>query len=229
MKSGIYQFTHRDTGRIYIGSSKDVKKRKLEHKYSAGKLNLRFSKALGKYGVDAFDWEVLEYCNEELLLEREQYYLDTLQPFDDNGFNTLPTAGSLTNYSHTDDTIEKIRRSKVGWQPTDATREAMSRARKGKTWDEFYGKDKADLKRTQARKNWKHTEASKAKMKGRVVSTEARAAISKSRRKFVYEVDGVTYHTAKECGIANDTSMDMVLRRCVSKKDKWSTWKRIEK
>lgn len=38
------------------------------------------NKALLKYGYDNFSLEILEYCEKSVLLEREQYFLDKLQP-----------------------------------------------------------------------------------------------------------------------------------------------------
>jgi len=35
---------------------------------------------LVNYGYSKFTFEILEYCDADIVLEREQYYLDTLQP-----------------------------------------------------------------------------------------------------------------------------------------------------
>jgi group I intron endonuclease len=37
-------------------------------------------KSLVKYGYGSFSFEILEYCNKEEVLIREQYYLDLLKP-----------------------------------------------------------------------------------------------------------------------------------------------------
>jgi group I intron endonuclease len=61
MASGIYQLTHKDTGRIYIGQSKDLESRFRQHK-SAQKRSRKITyieKAIGKYGWDAFDAKVI--------------------------------------------------------------------------------------------------------------------------------------------------------------------------
>ncbi|KAI1982610.1 hypothetical protein LOZ53_000003 (mitochondrion) [Ophidiomyces ophidiicola] len=66
-------------------------------------------KALGvtkaSYGHDKFNLEILEYCEKEDLIEREQYYLDKLTP----EYNVLKQAYSLLGFKHSDETIEKLR------------------------------------------------------------------------------------------------------------------------
>lgn len=57
-------------------------------------------RALLKYGHRGFRLDVLEYCDPEFVLEREQYYLDLLQP----EYNILNTAGSTLGYKHTEET-----------------------------------------------------------------------------------------------------------------------------
>ena len=54
------------------------------------------SKALLKYGYAGFRLEILEYCSPELLIEREQFYFDTLIP----EYNILKIAGSPIRYIH---------------------------------------------------------------------------------------------------------------------------------
>lgn len=53
-----------------------------------------------KYGYSGFRLDILEYCDPELVLEREQYYLDLLQP----EYNILKIAGSTLGYRHTEET-----------------------------------------------------------------------------------------------------------------------------
>lgn len=59
--------------------------------------------ALKKYGHSNFSLHILEYVerdNKDLLLKREQHYLDSLSPTD----NILEKAGSSLGYQHTEDT-----------------------------------------------------------------------------------------------------------------------------
>lgn len=73
MKSGIYKITS-PTGRIYIGSSKDVKYRITYYKKLRCKSQTIIYSSLLKYGADAHKFEIIEYCELDVLLERERYY-----------------------------------------------------------------------------------------------------------------------------------------------------------
>jgi group I intron endonuclease len=62
-------------------------------------------KAILKYGHENFKLEIIEYCNPDIILSREQYYLDLLNP----EYNQLKVAGSSFGYKHTPDTMEKFK------------------------------------------------------------------------------------------------------------------------
>jgi hypothetical protein len=89
------------SGRFYIGSSTDVKKRVLKHlRGASGGKQSHLRSALAKYGRDAFDVDVIETIDvsglptkfKRLVLGAcEQFYLDCLSPFDERGFNLLRT------------------------------------------------------------------------------------------------------------------------------------------
>ena len=80
---GIYKITNTITGDFYIGSSKNVKRRWREHKYTS-----RWNKCpnnpmyidMRKYGVDKFEFEILEEVEIEKLKETEQQFIETLKP-----------------------------------------------------------------------------------------------------------------------------------------------------
>jgi group I intron endonuclease len=97
--SGIYVITCTANGRIYIGSTVNFRHRWSEHRrYLKGGYhkNALLQAAWNKYGQDAFAFEVLEYCGCDALLEREQYYFDTLKPFKPRGFNISVSASHPT-------------------------------------------------------------------------------------------------------------------------------------
>lgn len=97
-KSGIYQITLKEDGRSYIGSALNIESRWKQHRDNSKRLkNVQvIARAIAKYGVDAFSWTILEECPIDNLLEREQYWLDTIRPFTDEGrgFNVRKVADS---------------------------------------------------------------------------------------------------------------------------------------
>ena len=83
MKSGIYQIINKVNGKSYIGSSKNIKRRKQQH-FSLLKKNKNHSKllqrAFNKYKEENFEFIILALCDEENLFKLEQYFVDTLKP-----------------------------------------------------------------------------------------------------------------------------------------------------
>ena len=81
--SGVYKITNAVTGDSYIGSSKDVKRRWREHKKPSvwkNNPNNPLYKDMRKYGVDKFDFQILEEVEPEKLKEIEQKFIETLKP-----------------------------------------------------------------------------------------------------------------------------------------------------
>ena len=92
--SAVYKITNTVTNDFYIGSSKDVKKRWREHKcQSSWKRfpNNPMYLDMQKYGLDKFEFEILEEVEEGKLKEKEQQFIETLKPtYNDrnaNGFD----------------------------------------------------------------------------------------------------------------------------------------------
>lgn len=77
--SGIYKIENIYSGNIYIGQSKDVRKRLREHLeccISQNKSeNTGLVSAWEKYGKGCFDFELLEKCLENQLDKREVYWI----------------------------------------------------------------------------------------------------------------------------------------------------------
>ena len=77
----IYQYTNMKNGKVYIGSTDNVAKRKEEHLQATD--NSKFHKALRKYGIVNFLFEVLErkrYGDHEQLHQREQHFIKSTKP-----------------------------------------------------------------------------------------------------------------------------------------------------
>jgi len=93
---GIYQIRNVLNGKIYIGSSVSLSDRKNNHfaMLRSGKhKNVKLQYSFNKHGESAFVFEVLETIHRESeKFSREQYYLDTLKPFGENGYNIIKVA-----------------------------------------------------------------------------------------------------------------------------------------
>ena len=114
-KSGIYRLNNIIDGKYYIGSSVDLARR-FSNYYSICYLKNRVKKgssiiynALLKYGYSNFSIDILEYCDPESLIKREQYYIDLLKP----EYNILPIAGSSLGFKHSPETLLKFKDRKL--------------------------------------------------------------------------------------------------------------------
>lgn len=120
--SGVYKITNLLNNKIYIGSSKDIHERFINHKSMLRKnqhTSIHLQRAYNKSNIDNFTFEILEECDIEQLDIREQYYLDNLlyaKEFINNkdnrfiklGYNIKPIAGSNRHYKITEDQIYNI-------------------------------------------------------------------------------------------------------------------------
>ncbi len=115
-KIGIYQILNKVNQKKYIGSSIRLQGRKKRH-FSELNCNIHHSQALqrayNKYGKESFDFFILEYCEAEKLLEREQYYLDNLKP----DYNICKIAGNCLGKITSEETKKKIgEANKLFWE-----------------------------------------------------------------------------------------------------------------
>src|ERR1035437_2049507 len=140
MISGIYKITSLDNNKFYIGSSKEIKirwNRHLNDLKNKKHGNIHLQRAFNKYGIDSFKFEIIEYCEEHNLLIREQYYLDTLKPYED-GFNIgVNSSGgdNLTNNPRREEIIENIKRS------VNENISKMTDEEKKNKWSRGFGSD----------------------------------------------------------------------------------------
>jgi group I intron endonuclease len=93
VKSGIYKIYFNGSKNFYIGSSINIKNRIWRHKRDLKKglhPNYILTRAFLKYGIDNLKYEILEYVPLNLLLIREQCYIDAFNP----AYNICKTAGN---------------------------------------------------------------------------------------------------------------------------------------
>ncbi len=93
---GIYKLTNKVNGKCYIGQSVDTHRRYLDHKNTAFNINsgcydYPLYRAIRKYGIDNFDFQVLEECPQNILNEKEKYYISIYNSYNNEyGYNQGP-------------------------------------------------------------------------------------------------------------------------------------------
>ena len=85
---GIYKITNKINKKIYIGQSKDIEYRWKDHKRRFKNQKTPIQKAIYKYGIDNFSFEVLKECSIDCLNDLEIYYIQLYNSTDKNiGYN----------------------------------------------------------------------------------------------------------------------------------------------
>lgn len=93
MITGIYKITNQVNGKNYIGQAVDIERRWHDHrsKYKNPKNeqhNSLLYKAIKKYGIENFTFEIIEECLKNELDEKEKYWIKYYDSFNsDKGYN----------------------------------------------------------------------------------------------------------------------------------------------
>ena len=128
--SGIYKISsivHPE--RFYIGSTFCADQRWSEHTRRLNRNlhgNSKLQHHVNKYGIGDLAFNIIEECPIETLIEREQYYIDTLNPW----FNLCPKAGSCLGVKRSDEIKHKISEAGKGKRRSEETKQKMSVKRK---------------------------------------------------------------------------------------------------
>lgn len=144
-KHGIYAIKCVPSGKLYIGSAhktengNSIQKRFWKHLNDLNKnkhANSMLQRAWNKYGEENFEFYLVEIIDDnEIILEREQYWMDFYNSYNsDNGFNLCPTAGSTYNFKWNDESKLNFRGENhpmYGRKHTEESRKKMSESLTG--------------------------------------------------------------------------------------------------
>ena len=208
MACGVYEILNASNGRLYIGSSVDVKKRLRIHERelkNGSHGNSHLQHAWNKYGPEAFCFFQVEACRPPELLEKEQFWMDACRTHDRlHGYNICAVAGNTLGRKHTDAAKRKMSAAMSGRKLSEEHKRKISESGKGrilsketrakmaessrgrKLTDEQKAKISASSK---GHKRWvgkRHTEETKKKMAlvkiGKKHSAVAKANMSEGQK-----------------------------------------------
>lgn len=144
----IYGIWNEDTGKVYVGSAVDFRRRRNEH-LSGLKNNKHGNKYLqnawNKYGEENFLFYIIEEVEDDnSLIEREQFWLDMHDSANRLfGYNICPTTSSCLGITRTEEFKQKVSNANMGKTYLIETIRKMSESKRGKYLGEnnpFYGK-----------------------------------------------------------------------------------------
>ena len=112
--TGIYKITNKINGKCYIGQAIDIKRRWNDHRKEAFNPHSHcyeypLYRAMRKYGIGHFKFEIIEECLQEELNDKEIFYIAKYNAYGDGGYNQNEGGNSNThNYKLTFDDISQI-------------------------------------------------------------------------------------------------------------------------
>lgn len=163
---GIYKITNIVNNKCYIGQSVHIERRFREHKNRSyfTEYETPLYKAIKKYGIENFTFEIIEECEKSELSDREIFYINKYNSYSKMGYN-LTNGGKGYSGTHTIEHNKKISIAKTGKKIQPPSKETL-------------------IKRSESLKKVIHTKEWHEKIglanRGRVVSEETRKKISES-------------------------------------------------
>jgi len=204
--SGVYRIFCTTNGKSYIGSSMNVGKRLRWHRNTLRQSvhqNPYLQNSWNKYGESAFEFRILEMCNESVLRQREKEIMDRVRPeFNCRGIDphqsltsfsaearskmSKASLGKPKQYLVSPEARENIRAAKMGHPVSLETRAKLRAASLGRPVSpETREKIRAAMIGHKNNLGYTHSPETRAKMSatrlGRPVSLETRAKISTAR------------------------------------------------
>ena len=122
--TGIYKITN-PKGRIYIGQSVNLNKRKSHYKNLECVKQIRIYNSLLKYGWENHKFEIVTLCYEEQLNEFERDFQEAYDVIK-TGLNCFLTKTTDKSGKWSEEVKEKMRKSSIGKNHTEETKQKLS-------------------------------------------------------------------------------------------------------
>lgn len=141
IEMGIYKITNLINGKLYIGSTNNFKVRFSGHRSRLNRdchYNLHLQSSYNKYGKNNFTMEILEHCDENALLEREQYYVDELKVLNPKkGYNKASDIRRTSGNKWSDESKKRLSDAKKGMKMHPNTKKALIKANKERVYGDL--------------------------------------------------------------------------------------------
>jgi group I intron endonuclease len=183
MTCGVYKITCRVNGRIYIGSSVNIKIRWRNHRYELGcgkHFNRHLQRAWSKYGSDSFEFSILEVTSHDCRVTRELHWCKELRP----AFNVNVPDEAAQHWHYPEEARAKISRASSSRKHRPESIELMRKIHKRQANTPEGMAQLAEMRARNPKVQSAETIAKRAqKLKGHPVTVETRAKISAANKK----------------------------------------------
>ncbi len=135
----VYAIANKENGKVYVGSTVNLAKRWSEHWNALERGNhhsVHLQRAWNKSGAEAFELRVLEDCAPDTVVDREQYWCDSLRSWDHAcGYNIRLLAATSKGIKLSAETRAKMSAAHKGRKQTPEHAARQCAARRGKKHD----------------------------------------------------------------------------------------------
>lgn len=132
---GVYKIVNPE-GKIYIGGSNNIKRRFGEYRRLSCKKQYKLYESFLKFGVSSHIFETIFECSLEELAKFETFYGLKYNVLTKEGLNLSLPKEEFVYGGHSQETKNKIGKSRVGKKHSDKTRAKMSKSLQGrKAWN----------------------------------------------------------------------------------------------
>lgn len=221
----IYSITHRESGKKYVGITRRAAgDRWRSHVWSSereGKACPLVSRAIEKYGADAFSFSVIDIAeSRDQLAHKEQFWINELNTLAPNGYNL--STGGYVGSDVSDETRAKLKVSAAN--RTDSWTEKQSAARAA--WFEadperrIAAAERARKCHAGRKQSAEQIEARAAGKRGMALSHEQRVTLARShmRGRVIECSNGESYLSAYEAAVATGADQDKIGSVCTGKR-----------
>lgn len=113
----VYKVTNTVNNKVYIGKTVQTLKRRIaQHKHDSLKKDsqTKFHRAIRKYGLESFKWEVVCECDSNKELCEKEIYMIHLYDSIKNGYNITKGGEGVYGFKHSEETKSKTSKSRKG-------------------------------------------------------------------------------------------------------------------
>ena len=192
---GIYKFTNKLNNKVYIGKSVNVERRIKRHlrEFKYENIQCYFYRAIRKYGIENFDYEIICECKKENLDEMEKYYIHLYNSnnlkygynMTEGGDGALGTHCTEENRKKLSERMKENNPMKNGM--SDEQKKKISQSLKGRKMSkEFCKKTSKRMKENNPMKNSDIAKKVSEKNKGKTASEETKKKLSESLKNRVF-------------------------------------------
>ena len=115
---GIYKITS-PSGKVYVGQSKTIEKRRSYYNRLACKGQTRLYNSLVVYGFAAHTFAVIEECPIEELAKRERFWQDFYNVTGKDGLNCIKTTTDILQIVYSQETRSNMSAKKIALYQTE--------------------------------------------------------------------------------------------------------------